>query len=231
MVLRTITGMLLMLFMATSGYAADSVSNLALRAAPPSTIEKKSPPLKVAIIQFEDVRPLTASNPDRQPRIGLRTHIDGNATYYHIKDGPIGAAVAQALASALKQRGVDAWVVGAGDGRSEQSADVTIRGQVLDFWTHANSRLGGTRLTTKVDLAVDATNHHYRRYNDSDRSGYYYNNSVRKVVTGRGTHDETFYKAADLEQLMNATLNVAFAKYFENTVIEQDQFRNRQASR
>lgn len=217
---RIITGMLLALFMATSGYAADSVTDLVLRAAPPVNSEEKSP-LKVAIIAFEDTRPLSSINPD-SPRIGLRTQMGGDTTYYHVKDGPIGSAVAQTLASALKQRGIDAWVVQTGDGRPEQSADVTIRGQVLDFWAHANSTLGTTQLTTKVALALDVMNHENRSYNRS---------AVRRVVASKGTHDATFYQAADLEKLLNATLNLTFSKYFENMVIEQDQLRIRQAAR
>lgn len=220
MVLRIITGTVLMLLMAPGGYAADSVTDLALRAAPPANSEQKSS-LKVAVIAFEDARPISSVNPDHQPRIGLRTQIGGDTTYYHVKDGPIGAAVAQTLATALKQRGMDAWVVQAGDGRSEQSADVTIRGQVLDFWAHANSRSGSTRLTAKVDLAVETMNHEYK----SDRSS-----NVRKIVASKGQQDETFYRAADLEKLLNATLNSTFAKYFENMVIEQDQIRIRRAA-
>lgn len=221
MVLRIITGMLMLLCMATGGYAADSVTDLALRAAPPANSETKSS-LKVAINVFEDARPISPINPDHQPRIGLRTQIGGDTTYYHIKDGPIGAAVAQTLASALKQRGVDAWVVQGGDGRSAQSADVTISGQVLDFWAHANSQTGSTRLTTKVDLAVEALNRD-RRSDDS--------HPVRKIVASKGQHDETFYRAADLEKLLNATLNSTFEKYFENMVIDREQLRIRQAAR
>jgi uncharacterized lipoprotein YajG len=196
-----------MAFLFSAGCGSGEVVPLDIRASQPP-VAAKADRVKVAVSEFEDVRPDNDVRTDKS-RIGLRTHLGGGETYFTIKGGQLGPAVSQVVADYLTQRGVDAWVAKPGDSRTP---DVTLNGRVLDLRAHANSRFGWTELAVRTKIFVEAVNL-------SDQS------AVRMTLNGEGQDIKTVFDEPDLERLLNEALNDSLKEFVNDTNIANRMMR------
>lgn len=163
-----------------------------------SAAEKKAEKLKVAVKVFEDARP-DSDRRQEKVRIGFRMHLVGGVTYFQVKGGQLGQAVAQVMADLLAQRGMETWVVKPGEQAEGKNPDLVLSGKVLDLRAHACSTLGGVELEARTKLALDLVN-------VSTKS------EVHAVLTGYGHEDLALYDQEGMERLL--------AKPF-NTIVEE----------
>ena len=189
------------------GCGAGEVVPLDIRAAQPP-VATKTDRVKVAVGVFEDARPDNEVRADKA-RIGIRTHVAGGETFFTIKGGQLGPAVSQVVADYLTERGLDAWVIKPGDGRTP---DVSLTGRVLDLRAHANSRLGWTELAVRTKIYVEAVNL-------ADQS------AVRMTLNGEGQDIKTVFDPPDLERLLNEALNDSLKEFLSDTNISNRMLR------
>jgi hypothetical protein len=157
------------------------------------------PPLTVIILPFEDRRM-------EKGRLGTRTHLWGGETHFDVPGGKPGDMVAEQLAEYLRQHGWQAAVANTASG-SGGKADVTLKGQVLDMAANARSRLGSTRMTARVKLALQIAN-------TAD-------GSVAHVTVGGARSDtEIVFEPQYLSNLFNDVLSDSFERLLASAKVE-----------
>jgi hypothetical protein len=196
-----------------SGCAGEEAFiNLELRGFPSAI--KAVPPqdgrLKVAVTPFEDAR--VEPGP-----IGTRRGLGWRETPFHVLDVELGEAVALVLIDELKSRkGWDAWLAKPGVTAPESGPDVTINGQIVKFVANAGPWYGLTEMTVDMELAVQALD---------VRDG----TEVRLVLAGDGSRPSLFFGQKAMEDLLNAALRESLKKLLEETKVENQGLRLKQA--
>jgi Holliday junction resolvase len=173
---------------------------LDVHARPPAA-EQTAASLRALVLPFEDVRV-------EKGWLGSRTHLWGGETYFDVPGGRPGEVVAKVLAEYLREHG---WQVTFGIASSRPSGDtkpdVTVTGQVVDLAANAKSRFGSTRMTVRVNLALQALN-------AADGS------TAHLTVNGARTESEMWFEPALLAAAVNEVLYESLDKLMAETKVE-----------
>ncbi len=141
--------------------------------------------LKVVVERFEEGADAN--------RLGVRTHLGGGETVFTVQGGKLGETVAQVVADNLKSMGFQVWVNKPGATDMPANPDITITGQVKQLSVNARSRFFSTKMTGKVEVAIQALN-------ASDRS------TVRLNLEGAREDAVFWFEPAEVQELVNRML-------------------------
>ena len=158
----------------------------------------------VALLPFEDSRA-------ERSRLGTRHSVWGSRMDFAPQGGGPGETTAQALASYLASKGWRAQYMTtsmAGD------TDVVISGRILDLSVNANGSLGGTEVTAKNKLLVQAKNR-------ADGS------SLTETIGHSGNYHVFWFEQEDGEDILADVLEKNFEKFVANTKIDGKTIRFR----
>lgn len=169
----------------------------------PMTTEASGP--SVGVTAFEDSRP-------ERTRLGTRTDFWGGESYFNVPGGKAGEVAAQAVTDYLKGRGWRAELVKPGESGTENSADVTISGRLLDLSVDAKGKFFQTEISAKSKIVVQALNR-------ADGS------TIRMTLNGAGSESVFWFDQEDAQGLMNEVLAATLEKLLASTKVENNLLR------
>jgi hypothetical protein len=188
----------------------------------PESDLNKSRAVSIGVVPFEDARPDTA-------RLGLRRHLGGGESYFHVADGKIGEMVANAVAEFLRQRGWRAEVIAQPPSSPKVSTltsesgvtkpastlsghDVTLGGKIMELSATADSRFMKTNISVTSKLLVQGLN-------ASDGS------TVRMTLNGGGEQTVFWFDAEDVQAMLNDVLAESLMKLDGDMKVEDKVLR------
>ena len=169
---------------------------------------KSASPLRVAVVQFEDVR-------SEKPAIGRWQHYTETTVDKFVPDrGTAADQVTDFVADYLKLAGYQVTRVPSGGVVAPGSADVILSGQIENYWGEAVGRFFRTELKAQNRLVIKATN-------ASDRS------TLRATVGGSGETKVMNFEVPDMEQLQGEALGESLGRFLGDVVVVNRAFKQK----
>lgn len=167
---------------------------------------KSASPLRVAVVQFEDVR-------SEKTAIGRRQHYVETTVDKLVPDkGTASDQVTDFVADYLKLAGYQVTRVPSGGTAAPGSADVVLTGQIENYWGEAVARFWSTELKAQNRLVLKVNN-------ASD------NSTVRTTVGGEGETKVFCFCPSDMEQLQSEALGESLARFLGDVVVVNRAFK------